>query len=29
MSDFVSEELSGNSVFYKDDAGNVFHTYST
>jgi hypothetical protein len=29
MSDFVSEELSGNSVFYKDDASNVFHTYST
>jgi predicted dithiol-disulfide oxidoreductase (DUF899 family) len=29
MSDFVSEELSGNSVFYKDHAGNVFHTYST
>jgi predicted dithiol-disulfide oxidoreductase (DUF899 family) len=29
MSDFVSEELSGNSVFYKDAAGNVFHTYST
>jgi predicted dithiol-disulfide oxidoreductase (DUF899 family) len=25
--DFVSEELAGLSVFYKDDAGNVFHTY--
>jgi predicted dithiol-disulfide oxidoreductase (DUF899 family) len=29
LSDFVCEELSGNSVFYKDAAGNVFHTYST
>jgi predicted dithiol-disulfide oxidoreductase (DUF899 family) len=29
MSDFVSEELSGNSLFYKDAAGNIFHTYST
>jgi predicted dithiol-disulfide oxidoreductase (DUF899 family) len=28
-SDFLSEELSGVSVFYKDDAGDVFHTYST
>jgi predicted dithiol-disulfide oxidoreductase (DUF899 family) len=27
--DFVSEEVSGNSVFYKDASGNVFHTYST
>src|SRR5580698_3475227 len=26
---FVSEELSGISVFYKDEAGEVFHTYST
>jgi predicted dithiol-disulfide oxidoreductase (DUF899 family) len=26
---FESEELPGISVFYKDDAGNVFHTYST
>ena len=26
--DFVSEELSGLSVFYKDDAGDIFHTYS-
>jgi predicted dithiol-disulfide oxidoreductase (DUF899 family) len=29
MRDFVSEELPGNSVFYKDEIGNVFHTYST
>src|SRR5271170_3433789 len=28
-SDFVSEELSGLSFFYKDDAGQIFHTYST
>ena len=28
MHDFVSEELSGLSVFYKDNAGNIFHTYS-
>jgi predicted dithiol-disulfide oxidoreductase (DUF899 family) len=26
---FVSEELSGISVFYKDETGDVFHTYST
>lgn len=26
--DFESEELSGLSVFYKDAAGEVFHTYS-
>jgi len=26
---FLSEELPGISVFYKDDAGDVFHTYST
>jgi predicted dithiol-disulfide oxidoreductase (DUF899 family) len=25
---FESEELPGISVFYKDDAGEVFHTYS-
>jgi predicted dithiol-disulfide oxidoreductase (DUF899 family) len=25
----ASEELPGVSVFYKDDAGDVFHTYST
>jgi len=23
------EDLSGDSVFYKDDAGQIFHTYST
>lgn len=27
--DFLSEELSGLSVFYKDPAGDIFHTYST
>ena len=27
--DFVSEELSGVSVFYKNEAGEIFHTYST
>ncbi len=26
---FPSEEGSGASVFYRDEAGNVFHTYST
>jgi predicted dithiol-disulfide oxidoreductase (DUF899 family) len=26
---FPAGELPGVSVFYKDDAGNVFHTYST
>jgi len=26
---FESEELPGISVFYKDDAGELFHTYST
>jgi len=26
---FESDELPGISVFYKDDAGEVFHTYST
>ncbi|HEY2189751.1 MAG TPA: thioredoxin family protein [Caldimonas sp.] len=26
---FLSEELPGISVFYKDEAGDVFHTYST
>jgi predicted dithiol-disulfide oxidoreductase (DUF899 family) len=26
---FESDELPGISVFYKDDAGNVFHTYAT
>jgi predicted dithiol-disulfide oxidoreductase (DUF899 family) len=28
-SEFMSEEMSGLSVFYKDAAGDVFHTYST
>jgi predicted dithiol-disulfide oxidoreductase (DUF899 family) len=27
--DFVSEEASGLSVFYKSPAGEIFHTYST
>jgi predicted dithiol-disulfide oxidoreductase (DUF899 family) len=27
--DFLSEELSGLSIFYRDEAGNIFHTYST
>ncbi len=27
--DFVSEEMSGLSVFYKDAGGGIFHTYST
>jgi predicted dithiol-disulfide oxidoreductase (DUF899 family) len=27
--DFVSEESAGLSVFYKDENGEVFHTYST
>ena len=27
--DFAAEELPGVSAFYKDDAGTVFHTYST
>ena len=27
--DFQSEELPGTSVFYKDAAGDIFHTYST
>src|SRR5579859_3073672 len=26
---FLSEDMSGTSVFYKDDAGKVFHTYSS
>ncbi|CAB3792142.1 DUF899 domain-containing protein [Pararobbsia alpina] len=26
---FMIDELPGNSVFYKDDEGQVFHTYST
>ena len=28
MCDIEMEELSGRSVFYKDEAGDVFHTYS-
>ena len=27
--DFKSEEMSGTSVLYKDEAGDIFHTYST
>jgi predicted dithiol-disulfide oxidoreductase (DUF899 family) len=26
---FLSEELSGNSVFYKNENGEIFHTYSS
>jgi predicted dithiol-disulfide oxidoreductase (DUF899 family) len=29
VTDFSSEERPGASVFYKDEAGKVFHTYST
>ena len=29
MTDFPSEEVPGASVFYKNDAGEIFHTYST
>ena len=29
MQPFECEELPGISVFYKDDAGGIFHTYST
>src|ERR1700722_480658 len=28
-SGFLSEEMSGLSVFFKDDVGEIFHTYST
>lgn len=28
LGDFQIDELSGNSVFYKDDGGEIFHTYS-
>lgn len=28
MQDFSSQELSGMSVFYKDETGDIFHTYS-
>ena len=27
--DWMSDELPGHSVFYKDEAGDIFHTYST
>ncbi|MFZ0955690.1 MAG: thioredoxin family protein [Candidatus Sulfotelmatobacter sp.] len=29
MADFPAEEAPGASVFYKNDAGEIFHTYST
>ena len=29
MTDFPSEEAPGASVFYKDEKGGIFHTYST
>lgn len=29
MMDFPSEEAPGTSVFYKNDAGEIFHTYSS
>jgi predicted dithiol-disulfide oxidoreductase (DUF899 family) len=29
LTEFKNDELPGISVFYKDDAGHVFHTYST
>src|SRR6266849_6681915 len=29
MGEFMSDELPGLSVFYKDEAGDIFHTYST
>jgi predicted dithiol-disulfide oxidoreductase (DUF899 family) len=29
MQHFLADEAPGLSVFYKDDAGNIFHTYST
>jgi predicted dithiol-disulfide oxidoreductase (DUF899 family) len=29
MTEFPSEEAPGASVFYKDEAGEIFHTYST
>jgi len=29
MQQFPSEERPGTSVFYKDAAGNIFHTYSS
>jgi predicted dithiol-disulfide oxidoreductase (DUF899 family) len=29
MGEFISDELPGLSVFYKDEKGDIFHTYST
>ena len=29
MTEFPNTEAPGISVFYKDDAGEIFHTYST
>jgi predicted dithiol-disulfide oxidoreductase (DUF899 family) len=29
MREFQIEELAGTSMFYKDEAGDIFHTYST
>jgi predicted dithiol-disulfide oxidoreductase (DUF899 family) len=29
LADFPAEEAPGASVFYKNDAGEIFHTYST
>ncbi len=29
MGEFMMDELPGLSVFYKDESGNIFHTYST
>jgi predicted dithiol-disulfide oxidoreductase (DUF899 family) len=29
VGEFMNDELPGLSVFYKDDAGQIFHTYST
>jgi|SRR3984885_12966905 len=29
LRDFLSEELSGVSVFYRHESGDIFHTYST
>ncbi len=29
LTQFPSDERPGASVFYKDDSGNIFHTYST
>jgi predicted dithiol-disulfide oxidoreductase (DUF899 family) len=28
MQDFMSDELPGTSIFYKNEAGEIFHTYS-